>query len=96
MSAIDVSDRPIIRKFIPTPEQAAAMESAKRSSEWFWQLPPKEIGQYYNKSLAVYECQVVAVAPTLAELIPLLKSWELGKLYILSYPIRSRIRAIRP
>ena len=96
MNTLEVSSRPKFRKFVPTPEQAVAMESARRSSEWFWQQPPQEIGQYYNQSLAVYECQVVAVAPTLAELIPKLAAWDQSKLYIVSYPIRSRIRAVRP
>ena len=82
MNAIQVSKRPQAVPFNPTPEQAVDIESAKRSSEWFWQLPPVELGKYANQSVAVYECAVVAVAPTLDELLPKLNGLNHGRLYL--------------
>ncbi len=92
MSTTNVTDRPIVRRFVPTPEQKAAMESAERSSDWFWQLPPTELGKYANQSVAVYECQVVAAAPTLAELLPKIAEYDVSRTYVVRFPL-SRIRA---
>ena len=91
MNALDVPNRPKFRKFVPTAEQAAAMESARRSSEWFWQQPLPELAKYANQNVAVFECQVVAVAPTLAELIPKIAAFDRSRLYIIP-DRRSRIR----
>ena len=91
MNALDVSSRPKLRKFFPTPEQAAAMESTRRSSEWYWQQPLPDIAKYANQNVAVLECQVVAVAPTLEELVPKLAPFDRSRLYIVPAR-RSRIR----
>ena len=91
MNTLDVSSLPKVRKFVPTLEQAAAMESTRRSSEWFWQQPLSELAKYANQNVAVLECQVVAVAPTLVELIPKVTAFDRSRLYIVPGR-RSRIR----
>ena len=96
MNALEVSNRPKVRKFVPTPEQAVAMESSECSCNWFWQRPPDELAKYVNQSVAVYECEIVAVAPTLEELIPKITSLDRSRLYVVSFPLRSRIRVCRP
>lgn len=91
MNTLEVSNRLKSRKFIPTSEQAAAMESTSRSSEWFWQQPLPELAKYANQNVAVLECQVVAVAPTLEELMPKIAAFDRSRLYIV--PVRrSRFR----
>ncbi len=94
MVPMDSLSRVKTRTFSPTPEQAMAMESSVRSSDWFWKLPPAELAKYANQNVAVAECQVVAVAPTLAELIPKISTFDRSRLYIVPFP-RSRIR-MRP
>ena len=96
MNALNVSARPKARKFVPTPEQAAAMDSTQRSCDWFWSLPPEELRKYCNQTLAIRECQVVATAPTLDELLPKIASMDTSWLYIVSFPLRSRIQVVRP
>lgn len=91
MNTLDVSNRPKLRKFVPTVEQAAAMDSAKRSSEWFHTLPLSELAKYADQNVAVFECNVVAVAPTLAELIPKIAPFDQSRLYIVPQR-RSQIR----
>ena len=87
MSTTNLTSRPIARKFVPTPEQKSAMDSAERSSDWFWQLPPTELGKYANQSVAIYECQVVAVAPTLSELIPKIVDYDVSRTYVVRFPL---------
>ena len=77
MNALDVSQRPRARKFVPTTEEAAAMDSTQRSCDWFWNLPPEELRKYYNQTLAIRECQVVSTAPTLEELLPKISSLDM-------------------
>ncbi len=91
MNTLDASSRQKIRKFVPTPEQAAAMESARRSSDWFWQQPPNELAKYFQQNVAVLECEVVATAPTLGELLPKIATFDRSRLYIVPFP-RSRFR----
>lgn len=96
MSTTNLTSRPIARKFVPTPEQKSAMDSAERSSDWFWQLPPTELGKYANQSVAIYECQVVAVAPTRSEIESLIAHLDRSRVYVVSFPLRSRISVRRP
>lgn len=91
MNALDVSSRPKTRRFEPTPEQAAAMESVRRSSEWFHALPVSELSVYAGQNVAVSECQVVAAAPTLAELFTKIEGIDRSRLYIVPQR-RPRIR----
>lgn len=91
MNTVDVASRPKFRKFVPTPEQVAAMESVRRSSEWFHALPVPELAKFAGQNVAVSECRVVAAATTLAELITKIEGCDRSRLYIVPQR-RSRIR----
>ncbi len=91
MNTLKIASRPKVRKFVPSPEQAVAMESVRRSSEWFHALPVTELAKYAGQNVAVLECRVVAATPTLAELITKIEGCDRSRLYIVPQR-RSRIR----
>ena len=68
MNTLDVSNHPKVRKFVPTPAQAAERTAARRTSDWLWQLPPEQLGQYAGQWIAAFDCQIVASAETREEL----------------------------
>lgn len=64
--------RPIVRKWTPTPRQAEILKFNQPTIDWLysWTLP--QLAEYAGKWIAARECQVIASAPTQAELTPLL------------------------
>ena len=93
---IGLSSRLKTRKLSLTPEQTAAMKSAERSSDWLWQQPPDELRKYINKTVAIYEREVVAVANSRSELAPMIAHLDRSWVYVISFPFQSRIRIQRP
>ena len=96
MNALDVPSRPTVRKITLTERQAEAIASVAQSSDWFWQLPPTELAKYANKSVAISECEVVAVAPTRPEVEAIVSQFDRSRVYVVSFPILSRARIRRP
>ena len=92
MNVAETAARLKARKFFPTPEQAARIESAHQTLDWLWSLPPEQLGPLAGQHVAAYECQIVGIAKTYAELMPLLANYEKGRVVIEWIPLRNRGR----
>ena len=80
------------RKFVLTPDQDAQRNAARLTSDWLWQLPPEQLGQYAGRWIAAFDCQIVASAATREELA--LKVAHLDRSLVIEQRIENR-RMIR-
>ena len=55
-----------------SPEQAERMDRSQATVDWLWQLSPDELANYRGQWIAAVDCQIVASAPSRAELKPLI------------------------
>lgn len=92
MNVAETAARLKARKFVPTPEQAARIDSAHKTLDWLWSLPPEQLGPLAGQHVAAYECQIVGIAKTHAELMPLLSMYDNERLVIEWIPLRNRGR----
>ena len=92
MNVAETAARLKVRKFVPTPEQAARIASAHKTLDWLFNLPPEQLGPLAGQFVAAYECQIVGVATTEAELMPLLSKYEKGRVVIEWIHKRGRVR----
>ena len=92
MNVAETAARLQARKFVPTPEQAARIDSAHKTLDWLWSLPPEQLGPLAGQHVAAYECQIVGIAKTYAELLPLLARYDNERLVIEWIPLRNRGR----
>ena len=50
MNVAETAARLKARKFFPTPEQAARIESAHQTLDWLWSLPYHALGQFMSNA----------------------------------------------
>ncbi|MBC8115695.1 MAG: hypothetical protein H7062_15025 [Candidatus Saccharimonas sp.] len=65
---IQPSRRYKVRPWTPTPEQQEYLRATRATSEFLHHLPAEIREQYTGQWIAAKDCQVVATAPTRAEL----------------------------
>ncbi len=59
---------PRVRKWTPTPEQAEFLRVTEPTSRFLNRLPAEILKKYAGQWVAARNCEVIAAAPTLAEL----------------------------
>jgi len=70
------SNRPIVRKWTPTPRQAEILKFNQPTIEWLRNMTLEELRRYAGQWIAARECKVIAAASTEDELAPMIAQYD--------------------
>jgi hypothetical protein len=73
---------PVIRPWKPSAKEEEAFQTTDKTFEWLCQLPPEVLRQYGGKWIAAKDCQIIAAAGSMDELIALLGDTDLQQVIL--------------